>query len=338
MRNAVSNALASIKSINNKIDLGELLVIRHATRKMDQLILERFHQSLDDTEVPPLQKLLDFLDKEMRVLDAATTATSTPSSNHRLNGPTKTYQTHTKSEKFTKRTCNQKHHSLLHTSLSKGVSKPVTLTTHTVTDTSVRIKLKPTAIVNVTNQAGAGVSCRTLIANCSDACFIQESLVRELGLPKEKLRQKQVFEALQNKPVTTATEFVNLEVTSRYHPQVQFSVKAFVIQKLGRFLQEPIQYPQPNRVSTKPRLTPQQEEKCQAKLRPLQQQVFLTATIDTNFPSVIEIAARYSNWNRLRRHVCWWIRLWRHYVQPCQQQPAQLQISPNELRHAENLL
>ncbi|CAG7828422.1 unnamed protein product, partial [Allacma fusca] len=177
---------------------------------MDQLTLERFHQSLDDTKVPPLQKLLDYLDKEMRVLDAATTATSTPSSNHRLNGPTKTYQTHTKSETFTKRclictadhphfkcpklveategdrrkivdkaklctnclgtghvwkdcksirncrTCNQNHHSLLHASLSKGVSKPVTLTTHTVTYTSVRIKLKPTAIVNVTNQAGAG--------------------------------------------------------------------------------------------------------------------------------------------------------------------------------------
>ncbi|CAG7821460.1 unnamed protein product, partial [Allacma fusca] len=105
-----------------------------------------------------------------------------------------------------------------------------------------------------------------------------------------------------------------------------------------RFLQEPFPYPQPNRVVTKPRLTPQQEETYQAELCPLQQQVFLTATIDTPFPSVIEIAARYSNWNRLRRHVCWWIRLWRHYVHPCRQQPSHLQISPNNLRHAENLL
>ncbi|CAG7829563.1 unnamed protein product, partial [Allacma fusca] len=48
-----------------------------------------------------------------------------------------------------------------------------------------------------------------------------------------KVQVTKVFEALQNKPVTTATDFVNLEVTSRYHPQVQFSVKAFVIQKIG---------------------------------------------------------------------------------------------------------
>ncbi|CAG7725270.1 unnamed protein product [Allacma fusca] len=289
MRNTVSNALASITSLNSNINLGELLVIRHPIRKMDQVTLERFHQSLDDTDIPPLQKLWDFLDKEMRVLDASNPGASNPTNSYpKPNGSTRTYQTHSKPETFTRKclicnidhphfkcpklaeasegdrkkivekaklctnclgtghiwkeckstrnckTCNQKHHSLLHGNYSKATTKPTTLTTHTVNDTSVSIKLKPTAIVNLTNQAGQGVSCRTLIDNCSDACFIQESLVRELGLPKQKLAQKQVFEALQNHTVSTATDFVTLEITSRYHSQVQFIVKAFIIQRIGR--------------------------------------------------------------------------------------------------------
>ncbi|CAG7825576.1 unnamed protein product, partial [Allacma fusca] len=67
----------------------------------------------------------------------------------------------------------------------------------------------------------------------SDVCLIQDNLVQELGLTKEKLPHKQVIEALQDKPITTATEFATLDLISTYYPQIQVTIKALVIAKIG---------------------------------------------------------------------------------------------------------
>ncbi|CAG7786272.1 unnamed protein product, partial [Allacma fusca] len=94
-------------------------------------------------------------------------------------------------------------------------------------------KIKPTAIVQVYNANGEGVNCRALIDNCSDDCFIEESLVKKLNLKKQTLPHHQNIEALEGKLVATATESVQLELSSLYHPQIQINLTALVIKKIG---------------------------------------------------------------------------------------------------------
>ncbi|CAG7785132.1 unnamed protein product [Allacma fusca] len=132
------------------------------------------------------------------------------------------------------RLCSQKHHSLLLASFPKTQpEKASTLSTNTATGITSQFKLKPTAVVSIANHEGVGVNCRALIDNCSDVTFIQESLVKALGLVPQKLPQKQVIEGLQSNKVTTITEFVTLEITSLYHPQIKYDVTAFLTKSIG---------------------------------------------------------------------------------------------------------
>ncbi|CAG7818861.1 unnamed protein product [Allacma fusca] len=74
------------------------------------------------------------------------------------------------------------------------------------------------------------------VINCSDESFIDEALVSKLKLKKEKLTNQQSIEALEGKMVTTVTEAVQLELSSIYHPHVQYNITAFVIKRIvGRY-------------------------------------------------------------------------------------------------------
>ncbi|CAG7732881.1 unnamed protein product, partial [Allacma fusca] len=247
LTNTTSNALSSIKAIDKSANLGELLITRLVTRKLDTITLERFNQSLEDRSIPPLKELLDFLDKEMLSIQVSSNTKivkgNYPSTSaYTPNNPTlekKEYSErkcvicnnvhpHYKCPKLndgsdkerkkivkesklctnclstnhgwknckssrTCKTCQQKHHSLLHSSFFKATNDKVsTLTTHTESKGFGDItKLKPTAIVTVNNNLGQGVKCRVLLDNGSDVCLIQDNLVQELGLTKEKLPHKQ---------------------------------------------------------------------------------------------------------------------------------------------------
>ncbi|CAG7665201.1 unnamed protein product, partial [Allacma fusca] len=142
--NITSNALASIRAIDAQVDLGQLLVSRIVTRKLDPVTLERFNQSLHDRTIPKLQDLLNFLDREMLTIQPATV--------------------------------NPSH---------------------------------------------------------GEPTQPRESFVKALGLTPEKLPQKVTIEALQSMPVTTITECVSVDISSLYHTQIQYNVKAFIIKSIG---------------------------------------------------------------------------------------------------------
>ncbi|CAG7722786.1 unnamed protein product [Allacma fusca] len=210
--NATTNALSSLEAVDSSINLGELLVTRLVTRKLDGVTLDRFNQSLDDRNIPSLKKLLDFLDKEMVSIQSSSQTQSA--------SPQRASQ-------------NQLGVTTVASAQPKRDGFPAE---KTVLNTQVKqckhVNLKPTAIVRIANQKGEGVECRALIDNCSDVTLIQESLAQALGLKPQKLPNKQVIESLQKKHDTTITEFVDIEMTSNF-PTLTYNVKAYIIKSIG---------------------------------------------------------------------------------------------------------
>ncbi|CAG7819606.1 unnamed protein product, partial [Allacma fusca] len=62
--NTTANAIASIQTMINDTEVGDALLTRAVTRKFDPVTLERFTHSLTGTDVPKVQDVLEFLDKE----------------------------------------------------------------------------------------------------------------------------------------------------------------------------------------------------------------------------------------------------------------------------------
>ncbi|CAG7730751.1 unnamed protein product, partial [Allacma fusca] len=63
--------------------------------------------------------------------------------------------------------------------------------------------------------------------------------------------------------------------------------------------------------------------------------VVLLSSSTSLFQSLENISARYSSWNRLRRHTVWWTRLWNHLKRQPQLPNASSILFPSELRQAE---
>ncbi|CAG7727908.1 unnamed protein product, partial [Allacma fusca] len=111
--------------------------------------------------------------------------------------------------------------------------KPHTTVALTQNKVPESTKLKPTAVIQVYDNQGAGVTCRALVDNCSDESFIEEALVQRLGLRREKLAQPRSIEAIQSTKVTTVKEVVDIDIGTSYHPSIQLNVRAFIIKTIG---------------------------------------------------------------------------------------------------------
>ena len=123
------------------------------------------------------------------------------------------------------KTCNEKHHSMLHADTAT-VSGPTT-TAHHSSGVSGSTVLLATAVALVRDSEGCFQEVRCMLDSGSQSTFIREDCVQRLGLKKDKVRA--TFLGVGETPQCTVKAAVNAILRSRTDESFEMSVKALVL-------------------------------------------------------------------------------------------------------------
>nr|XP_034833645.1 uncharacterized protein LOC117990292 [Maniola hyperantus] len=143
------------------------------------------------------------------------------------------------------RICFKKHHSLLHPEKEDSSTQEADTEEHTMQSTSISTisthfinqpgqVLLATALVDIIGRNKHTNVYRALIDQGSQASFVTESLVQACGLKRERISG--VVSGLSEGKQLRTKYMVQLEIQSRYKPNLVFPINAYVLKTLTSYL------------------------------------------------------------------------------------------------------
>jgi len=134
------------------------------------------------------------------------------------------------------RTCNGKHHTLLHKSVPEQESRSVESPRVHMSRASGQFAtpkfdtILATAVVHVKNLHGEEVPCRIFLDNGSNSHFMTESFAKRLRTPQVQHTTESV--GLGGEKVTTSTHCTTVSVCSRFGKPLSFPVNALIVKRI----------------------------------------------------------------------------------------------------------
>lgn len=135
--------------------------------------------------------------------------------------------------------CGERHHSLLHETVTENLNKNVAHAASVKGDFAGKRNMNSyqvllaTAIVLVSDGSGEFLPFRALIDQGSEVSFITESACQFLGLHRSSVRA--TINGIGNS-VDQAKFVTSIEIRSQYHREFHISIEALVLNKITNFL------------------------------------------------------------------------------------------------------